>query len=442
MGVLRILAAPLLGLCLGFLQGCTSWQINELSSALPSAGPEVTLKKLEEIDPSDRDRAQYLLNRGTLKFYSGDLDGSRQDLEQAKAIMFSLDALSVSENFAALTTNETLRSYAGTPSEQVLVHAMLAQGYLFSGNLDGARVEMLQADVTMKRLGDGDSLTGQLASVRFLAGLIYEINGELDNAMISYRKAYQIVKARGSSIPDALATSLLNLSLRQNNDEEYGKYSSEFGRKAVLPKADEGEWIMYYHDGVVSNKKEARLSVFEPKLKTLISVVMPDYPPSRYYPRHLSIKLQNTNQQMRTEVIELIEARAREDLADNNAKAMAAATLRAVAKFQMVKEAQKSGGDLGGLLANIAGVLSEQADVRSWNMLPSSIQVARLVAPLNAQLQIPGKNVELPALNEIGAAPKKTRRYGVASANSLNNQVLSYPPQKRPEPVEGQPNEQ
>lgn len=433
MPVFRFLATPLLALCVLYLQGCTSWQINQLATELPAVGPEKTLKKLEGIDPPDRDRSQYLLNRGLLKFYTGDLAGSRQDLRQAKAIMLSLKAVSLSENVGALTTNETLRSYGGTPSEQVLVHAMLAMGYLFSGELDGARVEMLQADVTMSQLGGTGSVSGQLASVRFLAGLIYEMNGELDDALISYRRAHQIIRARGEPVPEALATSLLNVSLRQNNSDEYERYVSEFGREAALSGANEGEWIVVYHDGVVTNKTETRLWVFDPNLGAQISVVMPRYPLLRYQVRHLSIKAGALKS---TEVIEMIERRAREDLADQNAKTLAAATVRAVAKYQMVRKASES-GELGGFLANIAGLLSEQADVRSWNMLPSSIQVARLVAPLDAPVKIVEKGVELPALNRLGSL-----HYGVLLVNSLNNRLLSYPPYEGLEPIEGQPNEQ
>lgn len=447
----RLLAPPVLVLCLLYLQGCTSWQINQLATALPVVGPEKTLEKLEDIDPPDRDRSQYLLNRGLLRFYSGDLAGSRQDLEQAKAIMLSLRAVSLSENLGALTTNETLRSYRGTPSDQVLVHAMLAMGYLFNGDLDGARVEMLQADVTMNQLGDTESVSGQLASVRFLAGLIYEMNGELDDAMISYRRAHQIIRARGEAVPEALAASLLNVSLRRNNrnsnDDEYQRYVSEFGRKALLPKASEGEWIVYYHDGVVTNKTETRLSVFAPDIGAQISLVMPHYPPSRYQARPVSVRSGNINISVpseaeavnseikKTEVIEMIEQRAREDLADQTAMILAATVVRSVAKYQLVREARKS-GELGAIIANIAGVLSEQADVRSWNMLPSSIQVARLVAPLDAPLQLVEKDLMLPALTRLGS-----RRYGVVLVNSLNNRLLSYPPHEGLEPIEGQSNE-
>lgn len=443
----RFLARSTLVLCLLYLQGCTSWQINQLATALPVMGPEKTLEKLEDVDPPDRDRSQYLLNRGLLRFYTGDLAGSRQDLEQAKAIMLSLQAVSLSENLGALTTNETLRSYGGTPSDRVLVHAMLSMGYLFEGDLDGARVEMLQADVTMNQLGDTESVSGQLASVRFLAGLIYEMNGELDDALISYRRAHGLIRARGEPVPEALASSLLNVSLRRNsNNDEYQRYVSEFGRQASLPKAGEGQWIIYYHDGVVTNKTATRLSVFAPDIEAQISVVMPHYPPSRYQARHISVRPGNgsasapseagSNDTKRTEVIEMIEQRAREDLADQTAKILAATIVRSVAKYQLVREARKS-GDLGGLIANIAGVLSEQADVRSWNMLPSSIQVVRLVTPLDAPVRIVEKNLTLPALNSFGS-----HRYGVVLVTSLNNRLLSYPPHDSLETIEGQPDEQ
>ena len=450
MPVLRVLASALLGLCVLYLQGCTSWQMNQLATALPVVGPEKILEKLEDINPPDRDRGQYLLNRGLLRFYSGDLIGSRRDLEQAKAIMLSLQAVSVSENLGALTTNETLRSYGGTPSDQVLVHAMLAMGYLFNGDPDGARVEMLQADVTMNQLGDTESVSGQLASVRFLAGLIYEMNGELDDALISYRRAHGIIRARDEPVPEALASSLLNVSLRRNNqhsdNDEYQEYVSEFGRKAVLPKAGEGEWIVYYHDGVVTNKTETRLSVFAPDIGAQISVVMPHYPSSRYRARPVSVRSRNANTSApsevasneinTTEVIEMIEQRAREDLADQTAKILAATVVRSVAKYQLVREARRS-GELGGLIANIAGLLSEQADVRSWNMLPSSIQVARLVAPLDVPVQIVEKDLMLPALNRLGS-----RRYGVVLVNSLNDRLLSYPPHEGLEAIEGRSNAQ
>ena len=56
------------------------------------------------------------------------------------------------------------------------------------------------------------------------------------------------------------------------------------------------------------------------------------------------------------------------------------ALARAVAKHKMAKEAGQRNG-LAGLIVNIAGVLTERADTRSWLTLPGEIQIARIRAP-------------------------------------------------------------
>lgn len=419
MSIRKALALFLCSVCL-LLQGCTAWQVNQLASSLSTLGPEHTLAQLEKIVPPSRDKAQYLLNRGLLKLYTGDLTGSREDLAQAKDIMSSLQAVSLTENFAALTTNETLRSYTGSPSDKVLVHVMLALGYLMDGDMDGARVEMLQANITMKQESDGETESGQMASARFIAGMIFELQREYDDAYISYERAYNILQARGEHIPEALQTSLLYLAKRQGRKQEYRSFVKQFGHEAPVIGKGLGEWFVIYHDGVVSKKSETRLSVFDAGVDTMVSVVMPHYYPSNYSPNHLLI--QSGTKKADTEIIEYLEKRIREDLEKNKAKELAAATVRAVAKYKMVQEAQ-SKGDFGGIIMNIATVASEQADVRSWNMLPASIQLARITVPLDEPLQIVNKAQTLPPLSEVTKGS-----YGVVLVNSLNQRVYQYPP--------------
>lgn len=410
------------------LSGCASWQVNQAAAGLAVAGPGPTLARLEKIQPPGRDRAQYLLNTGVLKLYLGDWAGSRQDLEEAKNIMSSMQAVSVTENFAALTTNETLRTYNGTPTDLVMVHEMLALGYLLAGDLDGARVEMLQANVTMKQEADDDSTLGQLASARFLSGLIYEMNREWDDALIAYRRAYEILSDRNEAIPPALQTSLLNLTKRQGFKKEYQDFSNRFGREASLPGKGEGEWILLYFDGVVSNKTEARISVYDGEVGAMVSVVMPKYFPSQYQPRSLTLVAAGAESQ-RSGIIDNLETRAREDLDAERAKILAAATVRAVAKHKMVQEAQ-SKNDFSGILMNIASVASEQADVRSWNMLPASLQVARIKAPLEQSVQLAEKAVTLPPLSEFGGRNNKA----LILASSLTDVIFAYPPLPPPPP--------
>ncbi len=368
-------------LALALLGGCVSQhKVNSLAESLQLVGADSTLAALEKIDPSGRDRAQYLLNRGTLYRLSGNLEASTKDLEAAKVIMRKLQASSVAENFTALTVNETLRSYSGTASERVLVHTVLAYNYLQQQDLDGARVEMLQADVTMREVADGDELRGQLASSHFLAGMIYEINGEWDNAMISYRNTAEILDQRGQPIPDAVQKSLLQTSFRQGLSEEYQRYSQRFSRQAKPLAEGEKELIVFYSDGIVSHKRQRTLSVYSFELKQQISFSVPYYPTANYFPRPLNLSIAGKN--IQTGLIENVEVLARNDFKDEITGITAAATARMVAKYQLVEKMRREQGDSMALLFNLASTIAEQADLRSWNMLPSSIQVARVrIAP-------------------------------------------------------------
>ena len=100
-------------------------QVNSLAEQLDHSTPGATLLSLQSISPPTRDRAQYLLNTGVLKSMTGDFEGAIDDLQNAKDILNSLQAISVSENLAAATINETLRGYDGSASERVLLHELL-----------------------------------------------------------------------------------------------------------------------------------------------------------------------------------------------------------------------------------------------------------------------------------------------------------------------------
>jgi hypothetical protein len=363
-----------------FLQAC-AWQmdkVNTLDGNLERSTPEAVLLTLQSIDPPERDRGQYLLNSGLLKSISGDFEGANRDLQSAKDILNSLQATSVSENLGAAFVNETLRSYVGSPSERVLLHELMSINYLMLNDLDAARVEVLQADVLMKELAREDEPIGQLASAHYIAGLIYELSGELDNAMISYRKTANIMALRHMELPTFLKISLLSLSQRLGLDDEHEKYREQFNLAVDPPAADSAEIIVIYWDGVVTGKRGKTLSVWAPNLNQAISLALPYYPPSNYISKPFDLSL--AGQRHRTETIENIEALSREDLNDAAAAIYAMTLARMVTKYAMVKSAGQQNSNLG-LLLNIAAMLTETADIRSWNLLPSSIQFARFSLP-------------------------------------------------------------
>jgi len=363
-----------------FLQACAIQQgkINSLAEGLEHSSSEATLAALQEIAPPDRDRAQYLLNIGLLKSITGDFSGATKDLQAAKELINTLQAASVSEGIGAATINETLRSYDGGASERVLLHELMSINYLMLNDLDAARVEVLQASVVMAELASADKLIGQLASSHYIAGLVYELGGELDNAMISYRKTEKIMTARSIPLPIALKHSLLSLSQYLGLDADYEKYNKQFGLSVKTLSPDAAEIIVIYWDGVVSSKKEKSLSVWVPSLDQVVSLALPSYPQSNYVKKSLSLNF--GGQHYLTATLEDIETLMREDLDDESALTYSIALARMIAKVEMVQSAGQQNGSLG-LLMNIATLLTESADIRSWNMLPSSIQIARFTLP-------------------------------------------------------------
>jgi hypothetical protein len=362
------------------LQACAvhQQQVNSLAEELERSTPEATLLSLQSISPPERDRGQYLLNVGLLKSITGDFEGANRDLQSAKAILNDLQAISVSENLGAAIVNETLRSYDGSASERVLLHLLLSINYLMLNDLDAARVEVLQADVVMKELAREDKPIGQLASAHYVAGLIYELGGELDDAMISYRKAKNIMALRNMPPPPALESSLLSLSQRLGLDEEYKNYREQFTFAVKPPVPDAAEIIVIYWDGVVTGKRGNSLSVWAPTLDQAVSLALPYYPPSNYVENPLILSM--AGQLHRTGTIEDIEELSREDLDDESAAIYAMTLTRMVSKYQIVKSAGNQNDGLG-LFINIITMLTESADTRSWNMLPSSIQFARFSLP-------------------------------------------------------------
>jgi hypothetical protein len=359
------------------LSGCAGQQreTNNLANQLHLQNPQHVLEQLQLTEPPERDFAQFHLNVGFLQLLSGDFTGSIETLTQAKKEMAVLTASSISENVAAGTVNETLRSYSGYPTDRVMVHNMLALSYLFNDDIDGARVEMLQADISMRKLASKKSLEGQLASSHLLAGIIYELLDEQSNALISYKHTEELLAQRQLAIPQSLKKSLLRMSYAVDKNGQYSTYKKRYSGFPTPVKNNNSQVFSLYFDGVVSNKKQNSIMVPSGNGEQLIRISMPAYPNMNYRITHA--KLSDTREQFKTELIENVEVLVREDLSAEYPSILLLTTTRAIAKYELVAQAGKQ-DSLFGALVNLVTALTEIADLRSWNMLPSNIQFSYL----------------------------------------------------------------
>ena len=166
---------------------------HSLRDGLLHGDPDTSLAIAEKKDPEHKEIVASL-EKGMLRRMTNDYSGSNKIFEVAKQEIEKLYGISITENIASLTINDTFRGYEGDRFEQLLLHAYMAMNYIQQEKFDDARVEMLQANIKMMEWGDEPE---EDAFLRYLEGIIYENLNEEDNALISYRKALTVYKEKG-----------------------------------------------------------------------------------------------------------------------------------------------------------------------------------------------------------------------------------------------------
>jgi hypothetical protein len=366
------------------LQSCATYGQDAVSlrDGLLTGRPDLSLAIAEE---KDRQQTEVIssLEKGMLRRMNNDFSGSNQIFEVAKQQIEALYGISISENLTSVTINDTLRGYVGDRYEQLLLHAYMAMNYIELGQLDGARVEMLQANVKMMEWGDEPD---EDACLRYLEGIIYETLGELDNALISYRKAYLVYKEKSGTLypytPTVLKKDLLRLLAWQGLWSEYKTYAKEFNLtdyKPVKPSKEYGDLVVILNNGLAPIKSEAAIPIFSSEVQQNLRVAFPVYRENKQLLYTPNVEVNNN--QYALETVEDIDALARHALEEAMPGIMARATTRAVVKYNTQHTANEN-SSLAGLLMTVTNLVTERADTRSWTTLPQEIQLQRILLPV------------------------------------------------------------
>ncbi len=366
------------------LQSCASYGSHALTmrDGLLTGQPELSLAIAEKRD-LDQEEVIASLDKGMLRRINKDYSGSNQILEVAKQEIEQLYGVSITENLAAVTINETLRGYQGDRYEQLLIHAYMAMNYIQLGQIDGARVEMLQANVKMMEWGDEPE---EDAFLRYLEGIIYENMGEKDSALISYRKAYLTYKEKGGEQfplpPEQLKKDLLRLLAWNGLWSEYKSFKKEFDMpnfKAAKASKKFGELVVILNNGLAPIRGETALPIFSTEVQKNLRIAFPVYKQPRKSLHSARVSVNNKQQSLET--VEDIDARARHSLEQAMPGIMARGAVRAVIKYNTQQTANESSG-IAGLLMTITNLVTERADTRSWTTLPQEIQLKRILLPV------------------------------------------------------------
>ena len=200
-------------------------------NAMSRGDYSTTLAEVEKnLGKKNKERLVYNMEMGLVRHLDGQYNMSNDNLQAAADVAEDLETKRASDLMMATLSNPRSGPYCGTKYEKVLIHYYKVLNYLKlasknpekkSGYIQSARVEARQIDIKLtalqKEIGTYqeskdkkktlvgklkkifDALDGKMdkdkliyredAFIRYVAGLVYEKNGELDEARVSYQNA-------------------------------------------------------------------------------------------------------------------------------------------------------------------------------------------------------------------------------------------------------------
>ena len=387
--------------------GCAGYKFQEVIEPLEAGTPEDAYTYLQKHAPKKPD-IPYQFELGLVAHYANHFAESNTALDTAGDIAEDRYTKSVSKELGSLVTSDKLRPYSATQYERLVSHYYRALNYAYLNQLDDALVECRRATALINYFKGEDEKydffgTGFLA---YLSGMFFEASGEWNDALISYKQAaeyYQnAAEKTGVEMPSDIGNALVRLTRRLGFTDEFERYQDEYGEPPLHSK-DTGELILFYESGYVPSRSEESLTfpilktddvedekfvpmlmgregmIFEDvKLEYLLRIAVPTI--GSYRPHFAGIKVAVGQDQKTGVLVEDVETIAIETFNAQRPVILLRTLVRAVGKYLLTRQANKKHEALG-LLTNLAGVLTEQADTRSWRTLPNQIFMVRMPLP-------------------------------------------------------------
>jgi len=336
---------------------------------------------------------------GRYKESSGLVDKASDKIEE-------LYTASISKNAAAILTSDNVLPFEGEDFEKVLIHVIGALNYTFAGDRDGALVEARRVEEKLTVMNDRAAKDGKDAKkgeysedafIRWFIGALFETEaGEqsMNDALIAYKKAMLAYEKTytpkyRTPMPSIVLADLLRTSDQLHFDEDFQMVKKKFPQAQFVKQtqaATMGEIVLIHLNGEAPYKVDKTWEITH--ANKIIKVAYPEFvvKPKSITTAQVSVGPTTT----KTETMEDVTAIALQSLKDRMGRVKAKMVARAIAKYlaavaaQVATEKASGSGLLGSLArtaASVAGAATEQADKRSWLMLPSSIDVAKLYVP-------------------------------------------------------------
>ena len=393
----------LLGLLLLSSCGVSSDLYRDVDRSIAGGDYAVAASAMEENRDEFGETNSVLFNLevGLLAHYGEQYAESNEMFLAAERKMEELYTKSISTEVGAALVNDNLLPYEGEDFEKVFVNLFLALNFAQMGEVEEALVEARKVDLKLKeysRQYEEKNTYKQDAFIRYVMGALYEASGELNDAFISYRKAYEgyieYAGYYGTPCPSFLKDDLVRTAGLLGFTDERQKFEQLFGISYTEPEAKEGSLLMIIHSGrgplKVENKIRVSIADKDGVIHTF-TVALPKFAPRRRGIPHYTASIQSSGHVMRisAELAEDVTEIARKSLEDRLGMVYLKAGGRAVLKFLAAEKAKsewkKEGDEWGNLAKSIlidaAVIASEQADTRTWRSLPAQMLMIRAHLP-------------------------------------------------------------
>ena len=348
------------------------------------------------------------MERGRVNFIAGQYPASFAALRHADMAVEEQQrqaVVQISEGFnqaGSLLTNDNMLTYQPADYELGFLHLYLALNYIQQRDLSAALVEVRRANLVQEasrksreaelgraaREAQRNGLSQNLGAVLarypdagstladiqngylfYLSGLLYEADGDLNNAYVDYKRALAVAPEN-----IYIANTVLRLATRMQMDNDRKQLEARYG-KYTVSQAGNGRVVILDEQGAVQARDDWRLPLWLEDSQgngVVYNLALPYY--RNVVSPRLSPLVLNGQPVMSREVTD-VNRMARRSLNEELPVIVLRQALRVVAKNEVRKTAASNGNEVGNLLANIFNTLTEQPDTRSWQSLPSSINM-------------------------------------------------------------------
>ncbi len=409
-------------LCLIITSGCATYQqtADQQLTAFQSGNSEQAIAFFEN-NRSANNRQLHTVEAGRLKMLEGDFESSHRDFESVIDEIFEVEEGAMirmrdvgGAALASTFLDDRSRPYNLPSFEAVFVFQYQSLNSIFLGEMEAAYVEMRRAvdakdmladlyeeqieKARQEALQDADEDSEDISSgmkvvddyyarmgpvlgrakngfqnpfVWYFAGLMYELQGELGNAYIAYKKAWELEPENKT-----LQIDLLRLGKHQNPDE-WTAFKQRF-QKEINPLDDnQGVVIVIYEEGWISKR-------YSEAIRMLLgtrnhAITFPVYRDGPYRPVSARV-LWGDHDAGRLKPLCYLQSLAYHDLRER-IRGIATRNISRAITREITREVGRRSDSaalrLGTLIATAVASASEQADTRGWYSLPMGVQILR-----------------------------------------------------------------